>query len=437
EGSGGEARLLKSTALPDLNFGRQPLLHAVLTARQLDADKFVAAKNDKDDKSAEPVRLLPGLRALVAAFPQPPIPAKVEFSSEQIMLGGRPLQNITAILHGDANTWSIDRLDFRAPGGTQVALSSPSSQSAAPNGVKAALDVDSSDPDALMGWLQGRGEVAFRSQKPLHLHGDVSIAADRFAIDAMKAEIDGGTVAGRIAWSQKSAGGGSRFDAALKADRLDLDAATAFVRALAGPQGEWPNEAQLSLDVGHAISAGQEMGPLLAKLAYDPKTISIDQLKVGQPDTITIEGSGSFDRANASGKLTLDSTATSLGRLTGVVSPFAPSFAARLNAMGNAPGATHLKLALDLGAAKGKTDHLNAVFDLDAPQLKGNAVITASPPAETIRNLDFNAIGHGDIGIEAKLSAEQGRALIALLGLDRAVATGDGLVHCEGTATGE
>ncbi len=99
---GAEDRALKFAGLAEVNFGAQPLLHAVLSARQLDVDKFVAAKNEKDDKDAEPVRLLPGLRTLVASMPQPPIPAKVEFSSEQIMLGGRPLQNITAILHGDA-----------------------------------------------------------------------------------------------------------------------------------------------------------------------------------------------------------------------------------------------------------------------------------------------------------------------------------------------
>ena len=92
-----------------------------------------------------------------------------------------------------------------------------------------------------------------------------------FAIDAMKAEIDGGTVEGRIAVSHRQADSGSRIEAELKAERLDLDAATAFVRSLAGPQGEWPDEGQLSLDIGRAISAGQELRPLLAKLGYSPK----------------------------------------------------------------------------------------------------------------------------------------------------------------------
>ncbi|MFX5668761.1 hypothetical protein ABTE14_21090, partial [Acinetobacter baumannii] len=73
------------------------------------------------------------------------------------------------------------------------------------------------------------------------------------------ADIEGGAVEGRIAFVQTGAAKGSRIDADLKADRLDLDAAASFVRALAGPQGEWPEEIKLSLDVGRAISAGQEL----------------------------------------------------------------------------------------------------------------------------------------------------------------------------------
>ena len=70
----------------------------------------------------------------------------------------------------------------------------------------------------------------------------------------------------------------------LKAERLDLDAATGFRAFAAGPQAEWPDEAQLSLDIGHAISAGQELRPFTAKLGYGPKTISLDQLKIGEAE---------------------------------------------------------------------------------------------------------------------------------------------------------
>ncbi len=268
-----EETALKFVGLADLRFGAAPLLHAVLSARQLDADRFVA-RDDDNDNATEPMRLLPGLRALIAAIPQPPLPAQIEFSAEQIMLGGRPLQNLAADLHADAGSdvksWTIDRLDFRAPGATQVSLTGTTARPGPSGGFKGALSVESSDPDTLVAWLQGRSEITYRSQKPLRLRGDVSVAADRVAIDAMKAEIDGGAVAGRLALSTQSANSGSRFDAELKADRLDLDAATAFARSLAGPQAEWPDEAQLSLDIGRATSAGQELHPLLAKLGYGP-----------------------------------------------------------------------------------------------------------------------------------------------------------------------
>ena len=92
-------------------------------------------------------------------------------------------------------------------------------------------------------WLQGRSELTYRSQKPMRLRGDVNVTSDRVAIDAIRAEIDGGAFEGRIAVTHDKASGAS-FDAELKAERLDLDAASAFARALVGPQPEWPEQAR-------------------------------------------------------------------------------------------------------------------------------------------------------------------------------------------------
>jgi large subunit ribosomal protein L24 len=127
--------------------------------------------------------------------------------------------------------------------------------------------------------------------------------------------------------------------------------------------------------------------------------------------------------------------------LTALIMPFAPSVAERLNAMGSAPGPAHLKLALDLGKAdpgksKAQTEHATAMLDFDAPQLKGNAVITATPSAKAVKSLDFDALRHSGIGVEAKITAEQGRPLLALLGLDRVIAPGDGPLQFEASADG-
>ncbi|WGS22401.1 MULTISPECIES: AsmA-like C-terminal region-containing protein [unclassified Bradyrhizobium] len=434
---GAEDRALKLAGSGDVRFGAEPLLRASLSARQLDADKFVA--KDASDSNAEPAHVLPTLRAVFSGLTQSPIPAQIELASEQIMLGGRPLQDVSAELQSDAKSWMVRRLEFRAPGSTRVSMSGGSAQSGTPNGFKTALDIESSDPDALMVWLQGRGDIAYRSQKPLRLRGDVSVSPAGFAIDALRAELEGGTLEGRVAVSHREATKGSKVEAQLKADQLDFDATAAFVRSLLGPQAEWPDEARLSLDVGRAISAGQEFRPLLAKIAYSPKDIVLERLKIGQADNVTLDSSGNFDRVNSTGKLAIDATAASLGRIAAMVQPFAPSLAARLGMLRADAGPVRAKLALDLGKGKGQAADrttAQATLDLEAPQVKGRTVISATPPVAAIRGLDLNALGRSDIAAEAKFSAGEGSALLALLGLDHAIAAGAGPAQFEGTVSG-
>nr|WP_249137610.1 AsmA-like C-terminal region-containing protein [Bradyrhizobium tropiciagri] len=440
---GPDDRALKFAGNGDLRFGASPLLRASLTARQLDGDKFAAKDSAKDSAkdgnngNVEPVRVLPALRAVLSGLPQSPIPAQMELTSEQIMLGGRPLQDISAELQSDAKSWTVRRLEFRAPGSTRVSMSGASAQAGVSNSFKTALNVESSDPDALMSWLQGRSDITYRSQKPLRLRGDVTVSPSGFSIDAMKAEIESGTLEGRVAVTHREAANGSKVEAQLKAERLDLDATAAFIRSLAGPQAEWPDEAQLSLDVGRAISSGQELRPLLAKITYGPKSIVLERVKIGQPDNVTLDGSGNFDRGNSTGKLAVDASAASLGRLVALVQPFAPALAARLGVLRADAGPVRAKLALDL--AKGKAaDRVSAraTLDLDTPQLKGNTVISATPQVAAIRAMDIDALRRNEVTAEAKVSAGEGRALLALLGLDHAVAAGTGATQFEGTVSG-
>src|SRR5262249_14699929 len=271
-------------------------------------------------------------------LPRPPIATQVSFGSEQITLGGRPLQNLSADLYSDAAAWAIDRLEFRAPGGTQVSFTSAGSLTGPSGDFSGVLEIDSSDPDVLMMWLQGRSEVSYRSQKPLRLHGNINVAADRVTLDGLRAEIEGGVVEGSVEVANPTAGAGSHLDAALKAERLDLDAASAVVRSLAGPEADWPDEAQVSLDIGRAISAGQGLRPFFAKFGYTPKAFLLDRLKFGRPDDVMLDSSGSFNRAALTGRLNVDASTASMAQLTGLIAPFAPPLAARLNTLATTPG---------------------------------------------------------------------------------------------------
>nr|WP_228747809.1 AsmA-like C-terminal region-containing protein [Bradyrhizobium sp. BR 10289] len=426
---GAEDHALKLGGVGDLRFGASPLLRTVLSARQIDADKLAG----KDD--SEPLRILPALRAGLAAIPQAPIPAQIEFNSDQIMLGGRPLQNIAAELRTDGRSWTFQRLELRAPGMTQLSLNGATPGADSFSG---RLSVESSDPDTLVAWLQGRSEISRRSTRPLRLAGEVTVAANHLAIDKLKADIEGGTVEGRIGFVQTGASKGSRIDADLKADRLDLDAAASFVRALAGPQGEWPEEAKLSLDIGRAISAGQELRPFAAKLGYGPNALSLEQLRFGQTSGVTTEASGSFDRTKATGKLALKSSANSLRELAALLEPFAPSLRARLDTLPQLPGATRLKLdlSLDKNAEHADRGDARAVLDLDAPQLKATATLAAQTPLAAVNGLDIERLRSSDFTLESKVSTPQAGALLALVGLDRVVAAGEGPSQFEGKLSG-
>ena len=134
-----EDAALKLTGAGELRFGASPLLHAALSARQLDADRFAAremsaggnaAKQNgiklnasKDNAATDPVPVLPVLRAIMGAFPEPPIPTELELAAEQIVLGGRSVQNFAGQLRSDTRSWAVDRLELRAPGSTRVSLS--------------------------------------------------------------------------------------------------------------------------------------------------------------------------------------------------------------------------------------------------------------------------------------------------------------------------
>ncbi len=113
---GPEERALRLTGAGEAVFGAAPRLRASLSARQLDADRFAAKDNN------EPVRVWPAVRALLSGMPHLPMPSQIEILSDQITLGGRPVQDVAAEFHGDGKTWSVRKLDFRAPGTTRVSL---------------------------------------------------------------------------------------------------------------------------------------------------------------------------------------------------------------------------------------------------------------------------------------------------------------------------
>lgn len=417
---GPEERALRFTGGGDARFGAAPLLRVALSARQLDADRLLNAGG--------PTQLMPTLRRLVAALPPTPLPAQIEIGAEQIALGGRSLQNIVIDLRGDPSVWTVAKFELRAPGGARIAATG----TVASKRFTGPLTLEAADPDLLAAWLQGRNEAAYRSQKPLRLRGTATVAADVLALDELKADADGGAVEGRIALLTP-AGGPARFEATLTAARFDLDAATTLVGTLAGPRADWPAEAQISLEAGSAVIAGQEMRPASVRFAYSPAALTLEHLQLGDAAKgAALSGGGAFDRGEGSGRLMLTAAAPSLAQIGTLLAPVAPAVVERLNTAASGPGAARVQVNAEIG----KTPGARAVVEIDAPQLRGSATLTATPAIDALHGLDLTEVARSPFNVETKLTADRTAVMLALLGLDRAVAAREGPAQFEGSIAG-
>ena len=431
---GPEDNALRLTGGGEIRFGASPLLRLALSARQLDADRLLT----RGAASAEPLRLLPALRTLVTSLPVMPLPAQIEASADQIALGGRPLQNIAVELRGDEQSWTIGKLEMRAPGATRVSANGTVAQPGASARFTGPINIESSDPDVLAAWLQGRSDTAYRNQKPLRLRGDATLAADRVALDGIKADINGGTMEGRVALLNV-ANGKTRIEAALNTASLDLDAMSSLAGALAGPQSGWPDEGQVALNAESAVLAGETVRPVAVSLSYSPTKFTLDRVEIGNTSSdFAVSGTGSFDRTEGGGKLGLYASASSLERVGSLISPFAPALAERLAAVPKEPGSAVMLVAATLGKAKdrsGRTD-AEAVFNLEAPQLKGTITLKGSPNIDLARGLDLAALRGNPFNLETSLTANQTSTIVASLGLDRIISPGDGPAQFESSVAG-
>src|SRR5262245_31151129 len=318
---GAEDTGLKFTGQADMRFGASPRLRSTLSARQLDADRFLAHAGAT---APSPAELMANLRWLITAAPPLPIAAEFDFDAELVNLGARPVQAIVANLRANAKEWWVDRFEFRAPGSSRVAITGRINEAGDKANFLGSLSLEAGDPEGFAHWLQGHSDTVYRSQRPLKASGALSVARERVVVDELKAEVDGRPVEGRF--SLAATDGKSKLEARLKAEQLDFGASTAFARAMGSALKTWPDEALISVEVANLNVSNQIFKPVLAKLAYDGNAVSLERLRIGDADGVAIDGSGSFDRKAATGQINLGATSATLDPLARLVAPIAPAF---------------------------------------------------------------------------------------------------------------
>lgn len=412
---GSEDQSLKLTGVADFKFGKKPRFDGVVSGRQLDLDRTLAG-GSAHSKPADALKQLAGLGD--AAF-RPRFPVNVGIGIDQITLGGSTVQNLRGDVSTTAAGWSLDRFEFRAPGFTQVRLSGTLVIDGGNVAFTGPAEIDAGDPKVLTAWLEGRGDTGQGDLRPLSLRGDVTLGTERMAVEGLKAEFERKTVSGRLAYVFAKGKTPAKLDAVLNAPDLDLDATLGFGKALlAGSTIERPRAITVAADIGRATVAGFTGRNASARLKIDGDGIDIEKLSVADLGGAAFSASGRLVTSGApQGSVRVDLDAPDVRPVLALLSRFAPETAQALEprAAAMAPAKLHGQFSLD-GAASAAQGKINVEGNLGKVHLALNGQGKVDPSALTA----------GDIRLDGKLSADDGKVLAAMLGLDGVVALAPG-----------
>jgi large subunit ribosomal protein L24 len=412
---GSDADAIKLNGTAELTFGTHPHFEGVLSARQIDLDKL-AGRSGGEVAGAPPAATIRRLVASAGAAFRPPFPIQLGLGIDLATLGGTDLQSLRGDISSATGGWTLDRFEFRAPGLTDVKLSGRLGIKSSGVEFTGPVDIASNDPNALAAWLEGRKESGRATPRPLRVRGDITLGNEKIAIERLNAAFNRGTVTGRFAYDFGGKGGG-RVEAALSAPELDVDAVSAFGKALlAGSTAERPREVALSLDIGRASYAGIEAGKTNVKLQYDAKGVTIEQLAVENFGGANVTARGQVGLTPAPhGSVTLGFDARDLSGVNAILARYVPQLAERLNVVAPVLAPAKLQATIKLDSEKaGNTAALSVTGSAGVTRVSLNGEGVA----------DFASLNLNSFRMLAQVDATDAGALAALTGANRVLAIG-------------
>jgi large subunit ribosomal protein L24 len=411
---GPDERAVVFTGKADLTFGEHPHFDGEIAALEVNVARALAAP----DLTHRPPLLV--VKSFVDAFVasvKPPLPGKIGVGIAGLTVGGTNVQSLHGVARFDATGWSLDGVELRAPGLTQVSLSGQLKQSGHGLAFTGPGALDSADADTLLAWLSGRGDAASAGVRTLRARGDVTIAGDRLAVDGLNAALDQDNVQGRFAYTWPASDRPAIVEADLHATKLDLDALAAFAKSAVDENGfAPPRQGSLALDIGKATLAGVDARAVKAQVEFDSGALQIEHLSVGDLGGAALDISGRIDELSSQprGRVTVDLTAGTLADLSRVLGQFAPQTAEvfRRAADRLAPAKLHGTLTVERAATAGSTAKLDLSGQLGLLRVALNGEVAGEP----------SKLGEANVHIDSRLDADDGTALAALFGLNRVVA---------------
>jgi len=411
---GPEERAIKLGGVADVRLGKNPRISGVLSAREVDLDRAFDLP--------EPTRHLPvaAVRAMadvIAGTFKPPFPLQLGIGMDSVTLAGSTVQAVRGDFKIDPEGLDIETFEFRAPGATQVRVSGRLVLAGAETTFRGPVAIEAGDPRAFTAWIEGRDAPARDQVGPMRASGEVAFSNERIAIDRLRAEIDRKTVEGRLLYAAAAGGHPPRLEAELKAAVLDIDRLVAVGRAaLAGSTPDLPGETALAIEIGRATIAGVEAKDASVKLRLDADGLVLDRVAFGDFGGAAFNLNGRIESPFSAphGAVTLDLDARSLDGSLALLARFAPDAAeaARRLAPPLMPIKTHATLSL--AADRGAAGPSKLTLDGTAGPVRLRLAAQASGDPTALPALDTR--------LDGEITADDGKAIVELLGLDRAFA---------------
>ena len=243
---------------------------------------------------------------------------------------------------------------------------------------------------------------------------------------------------GRFAYTWPSADHPARIESALSAPEVDFDRAYGLVQDVfagtaAGVPLEWPKEGTLALNIAQSSVAGVTVQRADVNLRFAPQALEIERLAIADFGGASIAAKGNIDFSTRAprGTVTLDLDIRALDGVTALLEKVAPQAAARA-----APLGRPVRARQAAGIARRRCGGPPVPRNAGRRQVQGERSAggpSHSPykamrewPATPLTLTDAAKLGAAKLDVAGRLEAQDGGALIALVGLDRLVAVDKG-----------
>jgi uncharacterized protein involved in outer membrane biogenesis len=420
---GPDNRAIKLRGDAKLTFGSQPKLDAALSAPQLDLDRILSLP---EETRRRPLAAIKALAGYFSGVQRLPLPVKLGLNVEALTLAGGMLQRVSSELRADGETWDIDKLDLRAPGLTQVRLSGRFDATSKGVAFKGPAKIDCGDPRAFVAWLTDRVDLQTIVPGSFRVSGDLSVGSETIAVEQLNAEIDRMTALGSFTYSWSRNDRPARLDAALTAPEINIDRVHAVAKAIVGDtEFDRPREGSLSLKIGRTSVAGIEVKQSDVKMRIDSDGLDIDQLAIADFGGIALAAKGRIDtRAQPPrGAVTLNLDAGSLEGVTALVEKFAPQAADELRRLAVRVAPVALRGSLTLGPAAPGSTGTNAIVKFKIDGRAGSFLVALQGDTGIVSDAfkadSLATLGAAEVNVSGRLDADDGEALINLIGLER------------------